>query len=81
MTLEQCCKESLNSPLTVLAMLYKEYGSNAEHWRKNLDREVASIEQTTGMTSLALTDLDDQTWEEMEYERLIREAHTRSAWL
>ena len=70
--LEQRGKESLNSPLTILALLYEEYGSNAEDWRKDLDLEVVRIEQTTGMTSLALT---DQALEEMEYERLIRDLH------
>ncbi|KAN0093584.1 hypothetical protein V8E51_016768 [Hyaloscypha variabilis] len=70
--LEQRRKESLNSPLRILALLYEEYGSNAEEWRKELDREVVRIEQTTGMTSLALT---DHAWEEMEYERLIRDLH------
>lgn len=65
-------KESLNSPLRILALLYEEYGSNAEDWRKKLDREVVRIEQTTGMTSLALT---DHAWEEMEYEKLVRDLH------
>jgi len=73
--LEQHHAESLKSPLTVLTLLYEEYGVNAETWRKCLDREVVRIEQTTGMTSLALRDLDDHTWEEMEYERLIRDLH------
>lgn len=70
--LEKRHKESLNSPLVILALLYEEFGSNAEKWREDLDREVVRIEQTTGMTSLALS---EDAWEEMEYERLIRDLH------
>jgi hypothetical protein len=66
-------KESLNFLLTVLALLYEEHGSQAEDRRKTLDLEVIRIEQTTGMTSLALT---DQAWQEMGYERLIRDLHS-----
>lgn len=73
--LEQRREEIITAPLIVLTLLHEEYSDNVEKWRANLDREVVRIEQTTGMTSFVLADLDDHTWEEMEYPKLIRDLH------
>lgn len=73
---EQHRKASLRSPLTILALLYEEYGINVEDRRKSLDREVVRIEQITGMTSLAIAWTGQgHDAEDMEYDKLIRDLH------
>lgn len=74
--LEQHRDQSLKSPLSILALLYEEYATNVEDWRKTLDHEVVRIEQTTGMTSLAIAWIGPgPDAKELEYERLLRDLH------
>ncbi|KAH7007009.1 hypothetical protein EDB80DRAFT_684262 [Ilyonectria destructans] len=65
-------EECAASPLSVLILLYDEFGAKAEEQRKLLDREVVRIEEMTVMTSSAIT---AQVLTDAEYEKLIRDMH------
>ncbi|KAL6399787.1 hypothetical protein AUP68_17194 [Ilyonectria robusta] len=69
---EDAREEYAASPLSVLIILYDEYGAKAEEQRKVLDREVVRIEDMTVMTSAAIT---AQVLTDAEYEKLIRDMH------
>lgn len=69
---EDSREECVASPLSVLILLYDEFGAKAEEQRRLLDREVVRIEDMTVMTSAAIT---AQVLTDAEYEKLIRDMH------
>lgn len=72
--IEPICQQNCTSPLDILTFFFRTYGRFNEEWRELLDRQVASMEIRTGMTSLDTSRMhyaDDANM----YEELTRDLH------
>lgn len=71
------CTQTHQSPLSLLAILFEEYGYTSEECRRRLDAEVVSLEVRTGMTSLDTNPGGNgYSLRISDYEKMMRDLHS-----